>query len=82
LQLSSHLTTGDVRRIHRVGRKDDQFVAEATAAFQVPVEVLIEQQNAGDIRRDDPVLMHASCGRSCMALPCWSLMDSCPRQLK
>lgn len=37
--------------------KDDQFVAEAAAAFQVLVEALIEQQNVGDIRRDDPVLM-------------------------
>jgi AcrR family transcriptional regulator len=37
--------------------KDDHFVAEAKAAFQVLVDALIEQQNAGDIRRDDPVLM-------------------------
>jgi AcrR family transcriptional regulator len=37
--------------------KDDHFVAEATAAFQVLVDALVEQQNAGDIRRDDPVLM-------------------------
>jgi len=37
--------------------KDVQFVAEAKAAFQVLVDALIEQQNAGDIRRDDPVLM-------------------------
>jgi AcrR family transcriptional regulator len=37
--------------------KDDQFVAEAKAAFQVLVDALVEQQNAGDIRRDDPVLM-------------------------
>lgn len=37
--------------------KDDQFVTEAVAAFQVLVDALIEQQNAGDIRRDDPVLM-------------------------
>src|SRR5215469_5939555 len=37
--------------------KDDQFVAEAKAAFQVLVDALIEQQNAGDLRRDDPVLM-------------------------
>jgi AcrR family transcriptional regulator len=37
--------------------KDDQFVAEAKAAFQVLVDALVEQQNAGDIRRDDPVQM-------------------------
>ena len=47
---------------------DDQFVADAKAAFQVLVDALVEQQNAGDIRRDDSVLM---------ARPCWSLMDSC-----
>jgi AcrR family transcriptional regulator len=37
--------------------KDDQFVTEAKAAFQTLVDGLMEQQNAGDIRRDDPVLM-------------------------
>src|SRR6516164_6007164 len=37
--------------------KDDHFVAEAKAAFQVLVDALIEQHNAGDIRRDDPVPM-------------------------
>jgi AcrR family transcriptional regulator len=37
--------------------KDDLFIAEAKGAFQVLVDALIEQQNAGDIRRDDPVLM-------------------------
>jgi AcrR family transcriptional regulator len=37
--------------------KDDHFVAEARAAFQVLVDALVEQQNAGDIRKDDPVLM-------------------------
>jgi AcrR family transcriptional regulator len=37
--------------------KDDHFVAEAKAAFQVLVDALVEQQNAGDIRPDDPVLM-------------------------
>ena len=37
--------------------KDDHFIAEAKAAFQVLVDALVEQQNAGDIRRDDPVLM-------------------------
>jgi len=30
---------------------------EAKAAFQVLVNALVEQQNAGNIRRDDPVLM-------------------------
>ena len=37
--------------------KDDQFVAEAKAAFQVLVDALTEQQNTGDIRPDDPVKM-------------------------
>ena len=37
--------------------KDDQFVAEAKAAFQVLVDALVEQQNTSDIRRDDPMLM-------------------------
>lgn len=37
--------------------KDDHFATEAKAAFQVLVDALVEQQNAGDIRRDDPVLM-------------------------
>ena len=37
--------------------KDDHFVADADAAFQVLVDALVEQQKAGDIRRDDPVLM-------------------------
>jgi AcrR family transcriptional regulator len=37
--------------------KDDHFVAEAKAAFNVLVDALVEQQNAGDVRRDDPVLM-------------------------
>jgi Tetracyclin repressor-like, C-terminal domain len=37
--------------------KDDHFVAEAKAAFQVLVDALVEQQNAGEIHRDDPVLM-------------------------
>jgi AcrR family transcriptional regulator len=37
--------------------KDDHFMAEARAAFQVLVDALVEQQKAGDIRRDDPVLM-------------------------
>ncbi len=37
--------------------KDDHFMAEAWGAFQVLVDALVEQQNARDIRRDDPVLM-------------------------
>ena len=37
--------------------KDDHFLAQAAAAFQVLVDALVEQQNAGDIRQDDPVLM-------------------------
>ena len=37
--------------------KDDQFIVEAKAAFQVLVDALVEQQSAGDIRRDDAVLM-------------------------
>jgi AcrR family transcriptional regulator len=37
--------------------KDDHFVVEAKAAFQVLVDALIEQQKAGGIRRDDPVQM-------------------------
>ncbi len=37
--------------------KDDQFISEARGAFQVLLDALVEQQNAGDIRRDDPVLM-------------------------
>ena len=37
--------------------KDDQFVAEAKAAFQVLVDALIEQQKVGGIRLDDPVQM-------------------------
>ena len=37
--------------------KDAEFIQEATAAFQVLVDSLIEQQSAGLIRRDDPVLL-------------------------
>jgi AcrR family transcriptional regulator len=37
--------------------KDEHFMAEARGAFQVLLDALVEQQNAGDIRRDDPVLM-------------------------
>jgi len=35
--------------------KDAEFVQEATAAFQVLVDSLVEQQQAGLIRRDDPI---------------------------
>lgn len=37
--------------------KDDHFLAEARAAFQVLVDALIEQQNAGGVRQGDPVEM-------------------------
>ena len=37
-------------------RKDDAFIEEATGAFQVLVDSLIEQQQLGLVRRDDPVL--------------------------
>ena len=37
--------------------KDDEFVGEAKAAFEALVDALVEQQNSGTIRRDDPVLM-------------------------
>jgi AcrR family transcriptional regulator len=37
--------------------KDEHFLAEAKAAFQVLVDALVDQQNADEIRRDDPVLM-------------------------
>ena len=37
--------------------KDAEFIQEATAAFQVLVDSLVEQQRAGLIRRDDPVLL-------------------------
>jgi AcrR family transcriptional regulator len=37
--------------------KDDDFVGEAKAAFQVLVDALIAQQNTCDIRRDEPLLM-------------------------
>jgi AcrR family transcriptional regulator len=37
--------------------KDDHFISEASGAFQVLVDALVEQQSSGDIRRDDPVLM-------------------------
>jgi AcrR family transcriptional regulator len=37
--------------------KDAEFIQEATAAFQVLVDSLVEQQRSGLIRRDDPVLV-------------------------
>jgi AcrR family transcriptional regulator len=37
--------------------KDAEFIQEATAAFQVLVDSLVEQQREGLIRRDDPVLL-------------------------
>jgi AcrR family transcriptional regulator len=37
--------------------KDPEFVEEATAAFQVLVDSLVEQQKAGLIRRDDPIML-------------------------
>jgi AcrR family transcriptional regulator len=37
--------------------KDDEFIGEARAAFQVLVDAIVEQQNTGTIRRDEPVLM-------------------------
>jgi AcrR family transcriptional regulator len=36
---------------------DAEFVAEATAAFQVLVDSLVDQQGAGIVRRDDPLLL-------------------------
>ena len=37
--------------------KDDEFVEEATAAFTVLVDSLVEQQQASLVRRDDPLLL-------------------------
>lgn len=37
--------------------KDPDFVEEATAAFQVLVDSLVEQQKTGVVRRDDPILL-------------------------
>jgi AcrR family transcriptional regulator len=37
--------------------KDAEFTAEATAAFQVLVDSIVEQQQAGIIRLDDPLLL-------------------------
>lgn len=50
--------------------KDDHFIAEAKAAFQVLVDALVEQQNDGEIRRDDPVLMARFVWALVHALPC------------
>jgi hypothetical protein len=62
--------------------KDYHFIAEALAAFQVLVDALVDQQNAGDIRRDDLVLMGTLCGRPSTAPPCCSLTDNYRRRLK
>jgi AcrR family transcriptional regulator len=37
--------------------KDAEFVEEAAAAFQVLVDALVEQQQAGLVRGDDPLLL-------------------------
>jgi AcrR family transcriptional regulator len=37
--------------------KDEAFVQEATGAFQVLVDSLVEQQQAGLVRADDPLLL-------------------------
>ena len=37
--------------------KDEEFVQEAQAAFQVLVNSLVEQQQAGLVRQDDPLTM-------------------------
>jgi AcrR family transcriptional regulator len=37
--------------------KDATFIEEATAAFQVLVDSLLEQQRAGLVRNDDPLLL-------------------------
>jgi hypothetical protein len=47
--------------------KDEDLMGEARAAFQVLVDAIVDQQNNGLIRRDDP---------------CWSLMDNCERQAR
>ncbi len=36
--------------------KDAEFIEEATSAFQVLVDSLVEQQGAGLVRRDDPLI--------------------------
>jgi AcrR family transcriptional regulator len=37
--------------------KDEGYIGEAKGAFQVLVDALVDQQNTGLIRRDNPVLM-------------------------
>ena len=37
--------------------KDGEFLQEAQAAFQVLVDSLVEQQQAGLVRRDDPLIL-------------------------
>jgi AcrR family transcriptional regulator len=37
--------------------KDPEFIEEATAAFQVLVDSLVAQQEAGIVRRDDPIIL-------------------------
>jgi AcrR family transcriptional regulator len=37
--------------------KDEEFMAEARGAFQVLFDSIVEQQHAGLIRRDDPLLL-------------------------
>lgn len=37
--------------------KDDELMTEARSAFQVLVNALVELQNSGAVRRDDPLLM-------------------------
>jgi hypothetical protein len=37
--------------------KDADFIAAATAAFEVLVDSIVEQQQAGIVRRDDPRLL-------------------------
>lgn len=36
--------------------KDAEFIAEATSAFQVLVDSVVEQQQSGLVRRDDPII--------------------------
>jgi AcrR family transcriptional regulator len=37
--------------------KDEGFIGEAKAAFQTLVDALVDQQNTGIVRGDDPILM-------------------------
>jgi AcrR family transcriptional regulator len=37
--------------------KNEDLIGEAKAAFQVLVDALVDQQNTGIVRRDDPLLM-------------------------